>query len=116
VKQGFIFKKDKLAGLLWEDENGYSFKYDEDFCLSPAYDLVSTHLVIKNEPEQMSLNLNGRKNKITKTDFAILGSNLQLTEKQISNCYELFIEKFDTMNWWITNFFLPEIQKKRLVN
>ncbi len=86
-------------------------KSDGTFCLSPAYDLVSTHLVIKNEEEQMCLNLNGRKNKISKKDFNALGSNLQLTPKQIQNCYDLFINKLDAMLWWINNSFLPLAQK-----
>lgn len=89
------------------------------FCLSPAYDLVSTHLVIKNETEQMSLNLNGKKNKISKKDFDVFGSNLQLTAKQIQNSYDLFIEKSDRLHWWIDNSFLPPEHKdilKKLVS
>jgi serine/threonine-protein kinase HipA len=82
-------------------------KKDGTFCLSPAYDLVSTHLVIQGEEEQMSLNLNGKKNKISRKDFDALGLNLKLTEKQIQNCYNLFIDSLDKLNWWIDNSFLP---------
>jgi serine/threonine-protein kinase HipA len=89
-------------------------KFDGSFCLSPAYDLVCTHLVIKNETEQMSLNLNGKKNKISKKDFDSLGSNLQLTEKQIENCYKSFVDRFDKIHWWIDNSFLPTDQKANL--
>lgn len=85
---------------------------DGAFYLSPAYDLVSTHLVIKNETEQMSLSLNGKKNRILKKDFDALGSNLQLTEKQIQNCYDLFTENLGKFNWWIDNSFLPSEHKK----
>jgi serine/threonine-protein kinase HipA len=94
-------------------------KNDGTFYLSPAYDLVSTHLVIKDETEQMSLNLNGKKNKISRKDFDSLGSNLQLTEKQIQNCYNLFIARLDKLNWWIDNSFLPSEHKnefKKLVS
>lgn len=86
-------------------------KKDGTFCLSPAYDLVSTHLVIKGETEQMSLNLNGKKNKISRKDFDALGLNLKLTEKQIQNCYNLFINRLDKLNWWIDNSFLPTEHK-----
>jgi serine/threonine-protein kinase HipA len=55
----------------------------------------------------MSLNLNGKKNKISRQDFDALGLNLQLTEKQIQNCYNLFIDSLDKLNWWIDNSFLP---------
>jgi serine/threonine-protein kinase HipA len=89
-------------------------KMDGTFCLSPAYDLVCTHLVIKNETEQTSLNLNGKKNKISKKDFDILGLNLQLTEKQIENCYKSFVDKFDRIQWWVDNSFIPTVQKDTL--
>jgi serine/threonine-protein kinase HipA len=94
-------------------------KNDGTFCLSPAYDLVSTHLVIQDETEQMSLNLNGRKNKISRKDFDELGLNLQLTERQIQNCYNLFIASLDKLNWWIDNSFLPsehKIELKKMVS
>lgn len=87
---------------------------DGAFCLSPAYDLVSTYLVIKNEPEQMSLNINGKKNKISKKDFDILGASLQLNEKQIKNCYKSFTDTFNKMLWWIDSSFLPIEHKDSL--
>lgn len=87
---------------------------DGAFCLSPAYDLVSTYLVIKNEPEQMSLSINGKKNKLSKVDFDILGSSLQLNEKQIKNCYKSFADNLNKMFWWIDNSFLPDEHKDSL--
>lgn len=81
------------------------------FCLSPAYDLVSTMLVIKNEQEQMALTLNGRKNRLTKKDFAILAANLSITQKQMENSFYSFYKKLTSALWWIENSFLPEEQK-----
>lgn len=89
-------------------------KEDSIFYLSPAYDLVSTLVVIKNEPEQMSLTINDKKNKITKKDFDVLAMSLSLTEKQKQNCYQSFIKKIDIAIWWIDNSFLPEDQKQLL--
>jgi len=89
-------------------------KEDGEFCLSPAYDLVSTQLVIKNEPEQMSLTLNGKKNKISKNDFTALGMSLSLKEKQILNVYQMFLKKIEDAIWWVDNSFLPEEQKAEL--
>jgi len=86
-------------------------KQDGQFSLSPAYDLVSTMLVIKNEAEQMALSLNGRRNKITKKDFAALAANLSITEKQVENSFRLFLEKLNSALWWIENSFLPKEQK-----
>ena len=84
---------------------------DGTFALSPAYDLVSTALVIRDESEQMSLTINGKRNKITKKDFNVLGASLSLSEKQILNCYETFQKKRENAIWWIENSFLPQEQK-----
>lgn len=84
------------------------------FCLSPAYDLVSTSLVIKNETEQMALSVNGRKNKIAKSDFVALGNNLFLSDKQIENCFGLFLKKLKPVLWWINQCFLSDEQKNGL--
>lgn len=82
------------------------------FCLSPAYDLVSTFLVIKNESEQMSLTINGKKNKLSRKDFDVLGSSLQLNSKQIQNCHQSFTKKLQKICWWIDNSFLPVEHKE----
>ena len=91
-------------------------KQEGQFSLSPSYDLVSTMLVIKKESEQMALTLNGRKNKITKKDFAALATNLSITEKQVENIFHSFSEKLKSAQWWIENSFLPEEQKANLNN
>lgn len=86
-------------------------KEEGQFTLSPSYDLISTMLVIKNETEQMSLTLNGRKNKLVKKDFVALATNLALTEKQVENSFLSFSKKLKSASWWIENSFLPEEQK-----
>jgi len=87
---------------------------DGSFTLSPAYDLLSTFLVIDNEPEQMSLTINGKKNKIKKSDFDMLAKNLSLNEKQRDNSYKNFIRKKEKIEWWVQNSFLPNNQKEKL--
>ena len=71
---------------------------DNQYRLSPAYDLMSSTLVMgKDDPEQMALHMNGKKNKIRKNDFIALANNIQLaptiTEK-IFTKYSSLIEKF----------------------
>ena len=90
--------------------------FDGSFTLSPAYDLLSTFLVIENEDEQMCLTINGKKNKIKLQDFDILASNLSLNEKQKQNIYQKFIKKEKSIKWWIKNSFLPENHKEKLQN
>ena len=87
---------------------------DNHFSLSPAYDLLSTFLVIDNEDEQLSLTINGRKNKIKIRDFDALAKSLNLTEKQTENSYQKFISKEKIIRWWVENSFLPKSQKEKL--
>ncbi|MBL1278708.1 MAG: HipA domain-containing protein [Fluviicola sp.] len=89
---------------------------DGNFTLSPAYDLVSTFLVIDNEDEQMSLTLNGKKNKIKLKDFDILANTLSLSVKQRENIYQKILSKEKSIKWWVKNSFLPENHKKKLQN
>ncbi len=49
MKQGLVYKKDKLVGLIWEDENGYSFQYDKDYLSNPIYGEVSRTLPLRQE-------------------------------------------------------------------
>jgi serine/threonine-protein kinase HipA len=49
MKQGLVYKKDKFVGLIWEDENGYSFQYDEDYLSNPIYGDVSRTLPLRQE-------------------------------------------------------------------
>lgn len=49
MKQGLVYKKDKLAGLIWEDENGYTFQYNNDYLLNPIYGEVSRTLPLRSE-------------------------------------------------------------------
>lgn len=89
---------------MFENEEG-------QFTLSPAYDLVSTKLVLKKETEQMALTLNGRKNRLTKKDFIQLAENLSITKKQMENSFHSFSQKLESALWWIENSFLPKEQK-----
>jgi len=89
---------------------------DGSFILSPAYDLLSTFLVIDNEEEQMSLTINGKKNRIKLNDLDTLAKNLSLNEKQKENIYQKFLKKRKNIEWWIKNSFLPNNQKEKLQN
>jgi len=58
--------------------------------LSPCYDLLSTRLLIsaKNDPEELALTLNGKKQHIQKKDFIEFGKNLNIPMKVIQNTME----------------------------
>lgn len=87
---------------------------NNSFILSPAYDLVSTFLVIKNDEEQLCLTINGRKNNLNKRDFNALALNLGLTEKQIKNLYTSLLMKEKKLIDWVEQSFIPAEQKSQL--
>jgi serine/threonine-protein kinase HipA len=49
MKKGLVYKKDTLAGTLLEDENGYSFQYNEAYLQNPIYGAVSRTLPLREE-------------------------------------------------------------------
>ncbi len=65
--------------------------------LSPAYDMLSTRLVIpeKDDNEEMALTLNGKKRNFKLNDFYVLGRNLKLNEKQVQNSLKKFSKQLD---------------------
>jgi len=65
--------------------------------LSPAYDMLSTRLVIpeKDDNEEMALTLNGRKRNFKLNDFYVFGERLKLTEKQVQNSLNKFSKQMD---------------------
>ena len=65
--------------------------------LSPAYDMLSTRLVIpeKDDNEEMALTLNGRKRNFKLNDFYVFGERLKLTEKQVQNSLNKFSKQLD---------------------
>jgi serine/threonine-protein kinase HipA len=58
--------------------------------LSPAYDLVATRLLIseKDDPEESALTINGKKSKLSRSDFDKLAENIGLTDRQTLNVYK----------------------------
>ena len=49
MKKGLVYKKNKLAGIVWEDENGYSFQYNDTYLKNPEYGEVSRTLPLREE-------------------------------------------------------------------
>jgi serine/threonine-protein kinase HipA len=49
MKKGRVFKKDKFAGRVWEDEDGCFFQYDETYLRNPIYGEVSRTLPLRAE-------------------------------------------------------------------
>lgn len=73
----------KNFSIIKDEENQYR--------LSPAYDLLSSNLAMPSDSEQMALHVHGKKNRIRRYDFVSLGTHIGLTESMI----EKVISKYD---------------------
>ncbi len=88
------------------------YKTPMGFCLTPAYDLLSTLIVMPEDREELALTLNGKKRKLQRKDFenAMLASGL--SEKVIENMARKFRK---TVAKWldiIDSSFLPADMRK----
>jgi serine/threonine-protein kinase HipA len=87
---------------------------DDLIGFAPAYDLLSTRLVIpeKDDPEEMALMLNGKKRKFTQDNFINFGKTLGLTDKQIKNVFNKFSKNIKTALELIDISFLSKNKKE----
>lgn len=50
MRQAKVYNHNMFAGVLSEDENGFTFKYDPDYLLSDVAESVSLTLPLRNQP------------------------------------------------------------------
>lgn len=89
------------------------YKQQGIYTLTPAYDLLSTALVMPEDTEELALTLNGKKRKIKKSDFALSMQASGLEDKIIDNIFNKFLK---TRNKWLDFIglsFLPDELKDR---
>ncbi len=78
------------------------------YVLSPAYDMVASALLMKNDNEDLALTLNGKKRKLTRKDFDKLLLISPLTSpKSVERLYNKFIKSVPTWRTFIESSFLP---------
>lgn len=87
------------------------YKGTGEFTLAPAYDLLSTQLVIPEDKEELALTLNGKKRKLKKADFDHLLKSFKVDDKAIENVYEKFRKVIPQWYDFIDLSFLPEAMK-----
>lgn len=78
--------------------------------LSPAYDMLSTRMLIseKDDPEELALTLNGKKSKFKLIDFVKFAENIGLTERQFQNSMKRFQNGFESAISFINKSLLTE--------
>lgn len=84
-----------------------------EFTLTPAYDLLSTALIMPEDTEELALTLNGKKRKINRSDFVKSITSSGIDEKVIDNIAKKFAH---TVTKWFGlidySFLPPEMQKQ----
>ncbi len=83
-----------------------------EIVLSPAYDLLSTKLLIPDDKEEVALSINGKKNKLHKKDFLALGKNLGITEIVMEKSFKRILDSVLKSFFIIDHSFLSEELKK----
>ena len=49
MKRGKVIIQDKIAGHVWQDDNGYWFKYTDEYINNPVYGQVSQTLPVEGK-------------------------------------------------------------------
>lgn len=86
---------------------------DGEIIFAPAYDLLCTKIAIPDDKEETALTLNGRKNRIKRSDFDALGESLEISSRSVDNIYSRFSKCVPLAEDLIGISFLPEEQKTK---
>lgn len=82
------------------------------YALTPAYDMVSTTLVIPEDTEELALTLCGKKRKIKRSDFVVAMSGSGLEDKIIEKMFAKFEKISEKWFEFIDISFLPDDMKE----
>lgn len=90
------------------------YKPMANYMLTPAYDLLSTSIVMPEDDEELALTLNGKKKKIKRGDFekAMLDSGMD--DKAVANLFAKFAKALPKWSELIKQSFLPEDKQEVL--
>lgn len=83
------------------------------YTLTPAYDMLSTTLVMPEDTEELALTLNGKKSRLRKVDFYKAITSSGVDEKVIENLARRFSRALPKWIDLIDNSFLPDDMKKQ---
>lgn len=86
---------------------------DDEIVFTPAYDLLSTKLLIPKDKEELALPLNGKKNNFKKNDFDDFAKTLQINDKARDNSYENFFNRRQEMLEFVDKSFLTDELKEK---
>lgn len=81
------------------------------YSLTPAYDMLSTKMVMPEDVEELALTLNGKKNRLKRTDFELAFSKFGLDEKVQENIFLKFENILPQWFEFIDRSFLSDTMK-----
>ena len=84
-----------------------------NYTLTPAYDMLSTALVMPEDTEELALALNGKKRKLKKSDFITAMQASGLEEKVVENIFRKFLKVKGKWFDFINLSFLSDDMKER---
>jgi serine/threonine-protein kinase HipA len=88
---------------------------EDEIMLSPAYDLLSTKLLLPKDKEDLALPLNGKKSNLKKKDFDFFASQLGINETALKKIYTKFGDSFSEMKRFIDRNFLSKEMKEKYI-
>ena len=83
--------------------------------MSPAYDLVSTALVIADDKEETALTINGKKSRLKKKDFDALAISMNINTKVLDSIYTKFEKALPKWIDFIKQSFLSKTMQKNYI-
>lgn len=86
-----------------------------EFELSPAYDLLSTALVITDDKEETALTINGKKSRLKKKDFDTLATSMNINTKVLDSIYAKFEKVLPNWIEFIKQSFLSKTMQKSYI-
>ena len=87
---------------------------DSEYILSPAYDMLSTNVVLPEDREQLALTLNGKKQNIRRKDFFVFAEAIGIGKKSAEKMIEKLIKLRERFIAMCAASYLPEDLKRRL--
>lgn len=88
---------------------------EDEIMLTPAYDLLSTKLLIPKDKEDLALPVNGKKSNFRKKDFDLFAAQLGINEAAPLKIYKKFGEAFPDLNKLINKSFLSKEMKEKYI-
>lgn len=86
-----------------------------EYEFSPAYDLLSTALVIPDDKDESALNINGKKRKLKSRDFDTLAANMDINPKSLENIYGRMAKILPIWEQRIRQSFLSKPMQERYI-